>query len=90
MASDVDAQWYCEGSGVPVGWKERAVGFNVVPFEAAGVSACIAPGAMVVVALLIVLGGVRGGESLFVQVEARAEGMNECLIMCELNCSCRL
>ena len=49
MASCDDAEWYLEGSGVPVGWKERAVGFSVVllPFAAA-VSFLIAPGAMVV------------------------------------------
>ena len=31
MASCEDAEWYLEGSGVPVGWNERAVGFKVVP-----------------------------------------------------------
>jgi hypothetical protein len=34
---------------VPVGWKERAVGFKEVPLLAAVVSGWIAPGAMVVV-----------------------------------------
>jgi hypothetical protein len=47
MASCDDAEWYLEGSGVPVGWKERAVGFSVVPFPfAAAVSFWIVPGAM--------------------------------------------
>ena len=32
MASSVEAAWYLEGSGVPVGWNEGAVAFNVVPF----------------------------------------------------------
>jgi len=31
MASSVEAAWYCDGSGVPVGWNEGAVAFNVVP-----------------------------------------------------------
>jgi hypothetical protein len=31
MASEVDEEWYFAGSGVPVGWKARAVGFKVVP-----------------------------------------------------------
>jgi hypothetical protein len=37
MASCDDDAWYLEGSGVPVGWNERAVGFRVValPFAAA-------------------------------------------------------
>lgn len=33
MASSEDAEWYLEGSGVPVGWKEGAVAFRMVPFE---------------------------------------------------------
>ena len=31
MASSVDAEWYFEGSGVPVGWKDGAVAFKDVP-----------------------------------------------------------
>jgi hypothetical protein len=31
MAAEVDDAWYFAGSGVPVGWKERAVGFSAVP-----------------------------------------------------------
>ncbi len=31
MASSVEAAWYFEGSGVPVGWNEGAVAFSVVP-----------------------------------------------------------
>lgn len=31
MASSVEAAWYFDGSGVPVGWNEGAVAFNVVP-----------------------------------------------------------
>jgi hypothetical protein len=46
--------WYFAGSGVPVGWKERAVGFSVVPLMLA-VSGWIAPGAMIVVAVSIVV-----------------------------------
>jgi hypothetical protein len=38
MASEVDEAWYFAGSGVPVGWKARAVGFSVVPLLAAVVS----------------------------------------------------
>lgn len=30
MASFVEAAWYFDGSGVPVGWNEGAVAFNVV------------------------------------------------------------
>jgi hypothetical protein len=66
MAADVDAAWYFDGSGVPVGWKERAVGFSVVPLLAAVVSGWIAPGAMIVVAWLIDViyaGQTGGGES---------------------------
>lgn len=50
MAACDDAEWYLAGSGVPVGWNERAVGFSVVPLPfAAAVSCWTAPGAMVVV-----------------------------------------
>ena len=35
MASLVDAAWYFEGSGVPVGWNEGAVAFKVVPLVSA-------------------------------------------------------
>lgn len=35
MASSVDAAWYFEGSGVPVGWNEGAVAFKVVPLLSA-------------------------------------------------------
>lgn len=31
MASFVEAAWYFDGSGVPVGWNEGAVAFKVVP-----------------------------------------------------------
>ena len=31
MASLVDAAWYFDGSGVPVGWNEGAVAFKEVP-----------------------------------------------------------
>jgi hypothetical protein len=31
MASVVEAAWYLDGSGVPVGWNEGAVAFKVVP-----------------------------------------------------------
>jgi hypothetical protein len=54
MALAVDEAWYFAGSGVPVGWKERAVGFSVVPLMLA-VSGWIAPGAMIVVAVSIVV-----------------------------------
>ena len=47
MAACDDAEWYLAGSGVPVGWNERAVGFNVGPPFAAAVACWIAPGAMV-------------------------------------------
>lgn len=47
MAAADDAEWYLAGSGVPVGWNERAVGFSVVLPFAAAVSCWIAPGAMV-------------------------------------------
>ena len=54
MASLEDAEWYWEGSGVPVGWNEGAVAFNVVPLETLLVASVwlmasgIAMGAMVV------------------------------------------
>ena len=52
MASLDDEAWYFAGSGVPVGWKERAVGFRVVLLLlslplAAFASFWIVPGAMV-------------------------------------------
>ena len=31
MASSLDAAWYFEGSGVPVGWNDGAVAFKAVP-----------------------------------------------------------
>ena len=36
IASSEDEAWYFVGSGVPAGWKERAVGFKVVVPLAAG------------------------------------------------------
>ena len=36
-SADEDA-WYFEGSGVPVGWNARAVGFNGVPLLAGAAS----------------------------------------------------
>jgi hypothetical protein len=60
IALDVDEAWYFAGSGVPVGWKERAVGFKEVPLLAAVVSVWIAPGAMVVVDALQIVGELCG------------------------------
>lgn len=57
MAAEVDEEWYFAGSGVPVGWKARAVAFKPVPLLAGGVSAWIAPGAMVVVLCVVELCG---------------------------------
>jgi hypothetical protein len=57
MAAEVDEEWYLAGSGVPVGWKARAVAFRPVPLLAGGVSGCIAPGAMVDEISVVVLCG---------------------------------
>ena len=47
MASSVEAAWYFEGSGVPVGWNAGAVAFSVVPFVfSAWPLAVVAIGAM--------------------------------------------
>lgn len=47
MASSVEAAWYFEGSGVPVGWNAGAVAFSVVPFVfSAWPSVVVAIGAM--------------------------------------------
>jgi hypothetical protein len=54
VASDDEDAWYLDGSGVPVGWNERAVAFSEVPLPAGAVSAWIAPGAMVYTVLSIV------------------------------------
>lgn len=53
VASDDEDAWYLDGSGVPVGWNERAVAFSEVPLPAGAVSAWIAPGAMVYTVLSI-------------------------------------
>jgi hypothetical protein len=75
VASSVDEEWYLEGSGVPVGWKERAVGFNEV-FMFADVSCWIAPGAMVI-AVIVVLGTDVGELSLLGSRMWKKRGMLE-------------
>ena len=47
MASSVEAAWYFEGSGVPVGWNAGAVAFSVAPLVfSAWPLAVVAAGAM--------------------------------------------
>jgi hypothetical protein len=49
MASPDEEAWYLEGSGVPVGWKEGAVGLRgeLVTWPLAAASSCTAIGDIV-------------------------------------------
>ena len=49
IASSDEAEWYFEGSGVPVGWKDGAVAFKVVVLPFVWPLSVVAIGAMLTV-----------------------------------------
>ncbi len=55
MASSVELEWYRDGSGVPVGWKEGAVALRVVALVPLVPLAWLVEGSVAIGAIVAVL-----------------------------------